>query len=414
MKLPFDVIATPDNGDSQDENVDDTGSDEINEQEQEQETATEDETDSENVAELDDACPAVAFEGPSYTDENGCPQPCPTDNQDGIPEGCPQPTGSESSPQSGPGEICNNGIDDDGNGQIDSDDSQCSGSTTIQQLQDPGLVIEPRDIILPDADKDGVPDGEDNCKSDRNQDQKDSDGDGIGDACDPGQLDLDEDGILGANDNCPYVFNPDQKDSDGDDVGDICDPNDSDKDGWTDAEDNCESVYNSDQRDSDRDGIGDVCETFVDKPRDDIGNLILTPPPLEQRPPLVEKPLPGDIVQGPTDESGIVEGPLPDIITTQRTPDTLFKGPNTGTTGVPLPDPVLVPGPNEERGDEEEDKEDCIIPYCDIPLPISQDEICRNEKDDDFDGRVDEDPYCSEVPGQSKPRTPDGVLTPSN
>ncbi len=38
---------------------------------------------------------------------------------------------------------------------------------------------------LRDFDKDGIPDINDNCPKTRNADQKDTDGDGIGDACDP-------------------------------------------------------------------------------------------------------------------------------------------------------------------------------------------------------------------------------------
>jgi len=49
--------------------------------------------------------------------------------------------------------------------------------------------------------------GKDNCPSDNNPDQSDTDNDGIGDACD----------------NCPAVFNPVQTDSDGDGDGDACD-----------------------------------------------------------------------------------------------------------------------------------------------------------------------------------------------
>jgi hypothetical protein len=63
-----------------------------------------------------------------------------------------------------------------------------------------------------------------------NEDQADSEGDGIGDVCD----------------NCVDDENPGQEDSDGDAVGDVCD--------------NCPTIGNEDQADSDSDGIGDVCE----------------------------------------------------------------------------------------------------------------------------------------------------------
>jgi hypothetical protein len=82
---------------------------------------------------------------------------------------------------------------------------------------------------------------------------------------------------------------------------------------------------------------------------------------------------------------------------------------------VPLPDPVLVPGPDEEGAAPDEEEEKCVAEnfrVCNFPYPTYQDEICRNGKDDNFNGRVDEDPYCTEVPGQSKPRPPDGILTP--
>jgi len=68
----------------------------------------------------------------------------------------------------------------------------------------------------------------------------------LGGGCD----DVDEDGwceqnVWGVADNCPAVWNPDQRDGDGDGVGDVCD--------------NCPIIWNPDQRDEDGDGVGDAC-----------------------------------------------------------------------------------------------------------------------------------------------------------
>jgi hypothetical protein len=70
-----------------------------------------------------------------------------------------------------------------------------------------------------DPDRDGVVSAADNCHVDANPDQRDTDGDGRGDACDD---DDDNDGVEDRLDNCPTVPNPGQADSDGDGIGDAC------------------------------------------------------------------------------------------------------------------------------------------------------------------------------------------------
>jgi choice-of-anchor B domain-containing protein len=121
------------------------------------------------------------------------------------------------------------------------------------------------DDTIQDNDGDGISNQNDNCANASNVDQLDTDGDGIGDACDE---DDDDDGILDIDDNCPLVANVDQLDTDGDGIGDVCD-NDADQDGVVDAEDNCINTANPDQLDTDGDGIGDAC----DEDDDDDGIL---------------------------------------------------------------------------------------------------------------------------------------------
>ena len=86
-----------------------------------------------------------------------------------------------------------------------------------------------------DTDDDGIADDIDNCPTVTNADQQDTDGDGVGNACDP---DIDGDGIANAADNCPLDRNADQLDTDGDGAGDVCDA-DRDGDGVQDNVDQC-------------------------------------------------------------------------------------------------------------------------------------------------------------------------------
>jgi cysteine-rich repeat protein len=136
-------------------------------------------------------------------------------------------------------EVCDDGLDNDGDGAIDNADTDCH--------------------VCGDGDLDPA----EECDDGNNVD-----GDGCDAACFDECDDSDGDGVCDESDNCAAVANPDQADGDGDGAGDVCDScplaagaqTDSDGDGRGDVCDNCVAVPNADQDDSDGDSQGDVCD----------------------------------------------------------------------------------------------------------------------------------------------------------
>ena len=217
------------------------------------------------------------FDGSTFDAEIYIDSPCPGDSDnDTIPneiDNCPLTFNPDQTDTDGDGlgDACDD--DDDGDTVPDTTDN-CPFTPNADQTDTDGDGIG--DACDDDDDGDTVPDTTDNCPLTPNADQTDTDGDGIGDACDP---DDDNDGILddgdgsgiegdypcphlqttNCDDNCRLVYNPTQADSNGDGIGDACNP-DMDGDGVEDHEDNCWLVYNPDQKDTDGDGIGDVCD----------------------------------------------------------------------------------------------------------------------------------------------------------
>lgn len=152
------------------------------------------------------------------------------------------------------------------------------GETTVTVECPEGATTLYCSILLADDDHDGVPDGIDNCTDVTNPDQADSDGDGVGDACEAGALpnipdtpgtpdvpdvpapgeDSDGDGVLDSEDNCPTTANPDQADSNGNGAGDACEevvvPEQPDEPEPSDP------PIETPEQDSDGDGVPDVSD----------------------------------------------------------------------------------------------------------------------------------------------------------
>jgi len=221
----------------------------------------------------------------------------------------------------GSGDLCDNCLTAYNPSQSDSDLDQAGDACDncpaaynpagLAQVDTNGdMSITPADCVVPPStstgqcefDLDGVGDICDNCPITYNPAQTDSDGNGVGNACQACAAgDPDGDGFCDdpvnpgdpntlTNDNCPGLYNPSQADLDGDLLGDACDPDD-DNDTHPDVADpnnpvvcqqaidpnhgpivptncydNCPRIFNPFQEDDDLDGLGNVCDNCVISP----------------------------------------------------------------------------------------------------------------------------------------------------
>jgi len=147
--------------------------------------------------------------------------------------------------------------DSDGDGIGDACDDDADNDGIPNTPDNCPLVANPDQMDTDPTGEDMRGDACDNCPFIMNLDQEDTDKDGLGDACDP---DKDNDGILNEKDNCPLIPNLDQRDSDGDGYGDVCD--------------NCPNHSNRDQSDKDEDTFGDACDTNDDRDKDGIPDTL--------------------------------------------------------------------------------------------------------------------------------------------